>query len=362
MRAPVRFSSVALAAVAVFAFTALYVSDRELARSPAMAPLRYGLWAVGAGTLIALTLALVHERRLTRRVAERSAELERLSAELLRANRAKSEFLANVSHELRTPLNAIVGFVDLLRDGVYGELQPRQVWPVQRIEASAMHLRHLVDQVLDLAKMTAGRMEVHTESIDLRPFVLDAATEVEPLASERGLTVSMAIPALLPRLRTDPSHLRQVLMNLLSNAVKYTAEGGIVVRGRVVTGDEAVPPGLPPDGYWLALSVIDTGIGIGPDDRERIFDEFEQVNAGPRGDSVRRGTGLGLSISRRLARLIGGEITVESELGRGSTFTVWLPVDPVDAKNALLRASGQIAAIGELTATASANASSRRGL
>jgi len=357
MRAPVRFSSVALAAVAVFAFTALYVSDRELARSPAMTTLRYGLWAMGAATLIALTLALVHERRLTRRVAERSAELERLSAELLRANRAKSEFLANVSHELRTPLNAIVGFVDLLRDGVYGELQPRQVGPVQRIEASALHLRHLVDQVLDLAKMTAGRMEVHTERLDLRPFVLEVATEVEPLANERGLALSMAIPASLPRLRTDPSHLRQVLVNLLGNAVKYTIEGGIVVRGRIMSGEDAVAPSLPPDGIWVALSVIDTGIGIALDDRERIFDEFEQVNAGPRGDSVRRGTGLGLSISRRLARLIGGEITVESEVGRGSTFTVWLPVDPVDAKAALLRASGQVAAIGEV-----ATASSRRDL
>src|SRR5262249_41396084 len=271
--------------------------------------------------------------RLTKRVAERSAELERLSAELLRANRAKSEFLANVSHELRTPLNAIVGFVDLLRDGVYGELQPRQVGPVQRIESSALHLRHLVDQVLDLAKMTAGRMEVHTESLDLRPFVLEVATEVEPLANERNLTLSMAIPASLPRLRTDPSHLRQVLVNLLGNAVKYTHEGGIVVRGRIVSGeDPGAAPGLPPDGIWVALSVTDTGIGIKADDRERIFDEFEQVNAGPRGDSVRRGTGLGLSISRRLARLLGGEITVESEVGRGSTFTVWLPVDPVDAK------------------------------
>jgi signal transduction histidine kinase len=345
MRAPVRFSSVALAAVAVFALTVLYVSDRELARRPEMAPLRYGLWAMGAVTLIALTLALLHERGLTRRVADRSAELERLSAELLRANRAKSEFLANVSHELRTPLNAIVGFVDLLRDGVYGELQPRQVGPVQRIEASALHLRHLVDQVLDLAKMTAGRMEVHTESLDLRPFVLDVATEVEPLANERGLSLAMAIPASLPRLRTDPSHVRQILMNLLGNAVKYTHEGGIIVRGRVVPSDDSVPEGLPPDGIWVALAVIDTGIGIAVDDRERIFDEFEQVNAGPRGDSVRRGTGLGLSISRRLARLLGGEITVESELGRGSTFTVWLPVDPVDAKAALLRASGQMAVI-----------------
>jgi signal transduction histidine kinase len=346
MRVPVRFSSVALAAVAIFALTVLYVSDRELAKSPAMAPLRYGLWAMGAIALIALTLALVHERRLTRRVAERSAELERLSAELLRANRAKSEFLANVSHELRTPLNAIVGFVDLLRDGVYGELQPRQVGPVQRIEASALHLRHLVDQVLDLAKMTAGRMEVHTESLDLRPFVLEVATEVEPLANERDLSLSMAIPASLPRLRTDPSHLRQILVNLLGNAVKYTTEGGIVVRGRVSNStDDTIAPGLSPDGIWVALSVADTGIGIAEEDRERIFDEFEQVNAGPRGDSVRRGTGLGLSISRRLARLLGGEITVESELGRGSTFTVWLPVDPVDARAALLRASGQMATI-----------------
>src|SRR6202044_3608920 len=129
-------------------------------------------------TLTALTLSLIHERRLIRRIAQRSAELERLSAELLRANRAKSEFLANISHELRTPLNAIVGFVDLLRDGVYGELAPRQISPVQRIESSATHLRHLVDQVLDLAKMTAGRMDVHTEAIDLRPFVLDVTTEI----------------------------------------------------------------------------------------------------------------------------------------------------------------------------------------
>ncbi len=350
MRAPVRFSSLALAAVAAFAITVLYVSDRELARSPGMGPLRIGLWSMGVVTLVALTVAMFHERRLTRRIAERSAELERLSGELLRANRAKSEFLANVSHELRTPLNAIVGFLDLLRDGVYGELQPRQVGPVQRIEASAVHLRHLVDQVLDLAKMTAGRMEVHTEPLDLRPFVLDVATEVEPLATERGLNLSMSIPASLPRLRTDPSHVRQILMNLLGNAVKYTTTGGIAVRGRFVSGEDGMP-GVPApptptlSSLWVALAVTDTGIGIAAEDRERIFEEFEQVNAGPRGDSVRRGTGLGLAISRRLARLLGGDLMVESEVGRGSTFTVWLPVDAVDAKAAALRASGQVAAI-----------------
>src|SRR5437016_950302 len=160
-------------------------------------------WIVSLATVLGLALVLRHERRQARSLVERSKELERLSSELLRVNRMKSEFLANVSHELRTPLNAIVGFVDLLRDGVYGELQPRQVGPVQRIEASASHLRHLVDQVLDLAKMTAGRMEVHTETLDLRPFVLDVASEVESLATERGLTMSLTIPAALPRLRTD---------------------------------------------------------------------------------------------------------------------------------------------------------------
>jgi signal transduction histidine kinase len=155
LRWRVRFSSAALAAVFIFTIIALYIADRELARDPQSMPaLRLALWLMGLATLSALTLAMLHERRLTRRVAQRSAELERLSAELLRANRAKSEFLANISHELRTPLNAIVGFVDLLRDGVYGELAPRQISPVQRIESSATHLRHLVDQVLDLAKMT----------------------------------------------------------------------------------------------------------------------------------------------------------------------------------------------------------------
>src|SRR6476469_5485626 len=188
---------------------------------------------VGA-VVVALALLLQHERRQAARLTERSRELERLSSELLRANRMKNDFLANVSHELRTPLNAIVGFVDLLREGVYGDLSPRQVKPVERIEASANHLRHLVDQVLDLAKMAAGRLEIHTETIDLRPFVLDVASEIESLVSEKGLSVSLVMGAALPRIRTDPTHLRQILVNLLGNAVKYTNEGGIVIRTRLV--------------------------------------------------------------------------------------------------------------------------------
>lgn len=293
-------------------------------------------WLAGVIVFLGLALVISHERRQARRLVERSKELERLSSELLRVNKMKSEFLANVSHELRTPLNAIVGFVDLLREGVYGELSPRQAGPVQRIEASANHLRHLVDQILDLAKMAAGRLEVHAELMDLRPFVLDVASEVEPLVNEKKLHLSLAIGASLPKVRTDPTHLRQILMNLIANAVKYTNEGGIIVRTRLIdAGDSIVPPNLRPPAEtsnaagrpWIALQVVDTGIGIAANDHARIFEEFEQVNAGPRGDSMNRGTGLGLPISRRLARLLGGDVTLESELRKGSTFTIWLPAE-----------------------------------
>jgi signal transduction histidine kinase len=301
-------------------------------------------WGFGAAILGGFALVLRHERRQARRLVERSKELERLSSELLRVNKMKSEFLANVSHELRTPLNAIVGFVDLLREGVYGELTPRQAGPVQRIEASATHLRHLVDQILDLAKMAAGRLEVHSESIDLRPLVLDITSEIEPLVTEKKLHVSLAIGASLPRVRTDPTHLRQILVNLIGNAVKYTENGGIVVRTRMFDADDqAVPEPLrhplravstsssAATRPWIALQVIDTGIGIAPADHVRIFEEFEQVTAGARGDSINRGTGLGLPISRRLARLLGGDVTLESASGKGSTFTVWLPGEPAQS-------------------------------
>lgn len=276
---------------------------------------------------------LVYERAQRRRLRERSSELEHLSFELARANRAKSEFLANVSHELRTPLAAIVGFVDLLRDGSYGELGPRMISPVERIQASAEHLQGLVDQVLDLARLSAGRLDVHREPLSLRAFVIDVASEVEPLIIEKGLSLSLQVPATLPRLSTDPTHLRQILVNLLGNAVKFTTHGGITVRAAFVADgaitqyvrSAAKRPLLAAGGSWVALQVVDTGIGIAERDVERIFDEFEQVSAGSRGDSERRGTGLGLSITRRLARLLEGDITLESVPGQGSTFTCWLP-------------------------------------
>jgi signal transduction histidine kinase len=310
-----------------------------------VAALRLVLWALSLTTVAFLGFGVIRERRLAIRVAERSAELERLYSEVARANTAKSEFLANISHELRTPLNAIVGFVELLKDGVYGDLSPRQVPPVDRIAASATHLRHLVDQVLDIAKIAAGRLEVHPETLVLRSFVLNIASELESLINERGLSLSIAVGASLPRIRTDPTHLRHILVNLIGNAVKYTPSGGIAVRARfvdVATATGALPKRPTPDDpafasrapdtrrAWVALQVVDTGVGIAPSDQERIFDEFEQVNAGPRGESMQRGTGLGLAISRRLAQLLGGNIGVDSQVGKGSTFTLWLPVHPTD--------------------------------
>lgn len=328
----------------------------------ARSAVRLQLWGVAIAALGALAAGLWHERRQMRRIAERSRELEHLSQELLRANRAKSEFLANVSHELRTPLNAVVGFTELLRDGVYGELTPRQSGPVARIEASAAHLRELVDQVLDLARMAAGRMEVHPQRVDLRQFVLDVAAELEPLIAERGHTVSLVMGAGTPQVNTDPAHLRQILVNLLGNATKFTGQGGVItVRTEVMDartaacewergvrsgdgcagngasatlgGPEVGSPGgsyfMPSPGQassWVALQVCDTGDGIAAADQRRIFEEFEQVNAGSRGGSERRGTGLGLPISRRLANLLGGDLTLESVPGEGSTFTIWLPV------------------------------------
>ena len=291
-----------------------------------MDALRFVWWAIPVTAAVVLALVLRRERRIARRLADRSRELERLSSELLRVNRMKSEFLANVSHELRTPLNAIVGFADLLREGIYGELGPRQAQPVERIEASANHLRHLVDHILDLAKMAAGRLEIHREAMDLRLFLVDIVAEIEPLAQEKGLTLSLSLEASAARVRSDPLHVRQILMNLLGNAIKYTPKGSIAVRTYDPPEDRPADRATEP-AIWTAIEVSDTGIGIDAADHERIFEEFQQVGAGPRGDSTSRGTGLGLAISRRLAEALGGRITIESALGAGSKFSLLLPLD-----------------------------------
>ena len=325
-------------ALAVVALTLLGVAlGTRAAKTGNMLVVSLVIWGLAALATIALVIGRVQVRRHARSLAERTAMLEQLASELVRANRAKGEFLANASHELRTPLAAIVGFVEMLREGTYGDLNPRQAGPMERIESSANHLRELVDDILDLSKLAAARMEVHAEPIALRAFVLDIASEMEPLVKAKGLTYSISVASTLPRIRTDPAHLRQILVNLLGNAVKYTPAGSVAVRARLVDASgsqrdrDALPARLPAShGVWVALAFQDTGVGIAKDDHERIFDEFEQVDAGPRGDSMRRGTGLGLSISRRLAKLLDGDITVESQPGRGATFTLWLPVKPPD--------------------------------
>jgi len=298
--------------------------------------MRVALWLLGALAFAALWAGLVRERQHTEQLAQRTEELERLYQEVARANRMKGEFLANVSHELRTPLNAIVGFAEMLKDGTYGDLSARQAVPVDRIATSTEHLRTMVDQLLDIAKIAAGRVDINPEDVSLKAFILDVATEMESLVNERGLTLSISVGPSITRVRTDATHLRQILINLLGNAAKYTSAGGIQIRARTISAGTATTrdsSSEPLPEYvaglkrktWLALHVADTGIGVVAEDRERIFDEFEQVNAGARSDSPRRGTGLGLAISRRLARLMGGDLTVTSEPRHGSTFTIWLP-------------------------------------
>ena len=161
---------------------------------------------------------------------------------------------------------------------------------------------------------------------------------MESLVNEKDLVLSLTMGSALPRIRTDPTHLRQILVNLVGNAIKYTEKGSIVVRTRMVSREEAVVLGMPGSlsetdlsgGMLLLVQVTDPGIGIAPADQERIFEEFEQVESGPRTDSVNRGTGLGLAISRRLARLLGGDMSLVSQVGTGSTFSLWLPINDYD--------------------------------
>jgi two-component system sensor histidine kinase/response regulator len=248
------------------------------------------------------------------RVAQEAAastrrELERADA----ANKAKSRFLANMSHELRTPLNAIIGFSELLEDGVSGPLDARQSEFVGYIHTSARHLLSLITDLLDLSKVEAGRLDLNIESVCL-PAIAHAANDVlAPMADKRGVAMSLALPADLPNFSADPLRLKQIIYNLLSNAIKFTPPNGEVwLSARVVDPE-------------LEFAVRDTGSGIRTEDLPRLFVEFEQLGV-RRNQDLAGGTGLGLALTKRLVELHGGSITVESEWGRGSTFTVRLPL------------------------------------
>jgi signal transduction histidine kinase len=283
-------------------------------------------------TRLALTLAghaavAISNAWLHRALADRSRALERAYEELRWSAEAKERFFASMSHELRTPLNAILGYHSLILDGVVGEL-PEGTRPfLEKAHRATDGLLLLVNDVLDLSKLEAGRVDLAVLHTSLAAVVEDAVATVEPMAARKGIALRPSLGTTRPRLRTDPDRVRQILINLLSNAVKFTDTGSVDVTMEMVPAAPGEQPdGSPPHPGWLHVVVADTGPGIAPGDQERIFHDFEQVA----GASARGGTGLGLPISRRLARLLGGDVLLESSPGHGATFTLRLPLDPAE--------------------------------
>jgi signal transduction histidine kinase len=238
-------------------------------------------------------------------------EIEDKSHQLEVASRHKSEFLANMSHELRTPLNAILGFSEVLADGMFGEINDKQAEYLADILESGRHLLSLINDILDLSKIEAGRMELDAAEFDLPDAVENALVLVRERASRRGIALERRIDERLGTIHADQRKVKQVLLNLLSNALKFTPEGGRIDVGAVVNGTMA------------EISVADTGVGIAPGDQEAVFEEFRQVGAASK---KVEGTGLGLALARKFIELHGGRIWVESKLGAGSTFTFSLPL------------------------------------
>ncbi len=246
----------------------------------------------------------IQNARLFREINEKSTQLEI-------ANRHKSEFLANMSHELRTPLNAIIGFTRIVMRRSKEQLETKQYENLEKILSSGHHLLQLINAILDLSKVEAGRVEVNAAEVALAPVLEQCVKTVEPLVRAPAVRLIRQFDGGLPQVYQDEEKLRQIVINLLSNAVKFTERGTVRVEAKA-------------NGESFAVAVADTGIGIAPDKLEHVFEEFAQADA----SSTRMygGTGLGLTIARRLARLMGGDISAESAPGVGSTFTLTLPV------------------------------------
>ncbi len=247
---------------------------------------------------------------------ERLDELAQANMRLYEMNRLKSDFLATVSHELRTPLNSILGFSDVL-SSVHA-LDDKQLRYVGNIQRSGRMLLEMINDILDLAKVESGKMEIRLSEFKIGSLIATQCELARPLAEKKNIDLDCDASATLPPLRQDQAKVQQILNNLLSNAIKFTPEGGriFVSAERDDLGD-------------MRLKVCDTGIGISPDEQQLVFEKFRQASSAlPDGDAMTReysGTGLGLSIVRELCRLLGGDVSLESELGKGSTFMVRLP-------------------------------------
>ena len=239
-------------------------------------------------------------------------EIEVKGRELEVANRHKSEFLANMSHELRTPLNAIIGFSEVLIDRMFGDLNDKQDEYLQDIYASGRHLLSLINDILDLSKIEAGRMELEVTRFDLSQAIDNALTLVRGRADAHGIRLQLDVDERLDEFSGDERKIKQVLVNLLTNAVKFTPEGGTVSVHAALTNGA------------VTIAVADTGIGIPAEDQGLIFEEFRQARTDHAGK--REGTGLGLALTKKFVALHGGEIWVKSDVGQGSTFTFTLPV------------------------------------
>ncbi len=252
----------------------------------------------------------LHET-FTRELSATNQQLELRNREVERANRLKSEFLASMSHELRTPLHTIIGFSELLTEELKGPLNEDQKRFISHIHKDSLHLLELINEVLDLSKIEAGRLELHPEPFEMAAAMDETLSSIRALAAPKSITVERRAAGGVP-LHADRVRFKEILYNLLSNAVKFTPDGGKVWIEAAVEVDSIV-----------TISVVDTGIGIAADEHESVFDKFYQV--GPTTKGVREGTGLGLAITKRLVEQHGGKLWLESEPGKGSRFTFALP-------------------------------------
>ena len=250
----------------------------------------------------------------TAELAQQNELLRRQAIELEQASRLKSQFLANMSHEFRTPLNAILGYTHMLLQGVAGELMPPVRRQLTRIDSNGRHLLTIINEILDITRIEAGKMPLQVSEFDINELVPEVMTELDPVIARSRLPVTPRLRPKMPLVRTDRQKVKQIVVNLLSNALKFTHQGGI---------DIAV--GYSEHDHTASIAVTDSGIGIAPENHERVFEDFRQVDDSP--SRQYGGTGLGLAICRRLATMLGGRISLNSNLGEGSTFTLIFPVD-----------------------------------